>query len=121
VRKGDIVDCVVDCLETETSDGFEWPLTVTLNSPEGKVLATLNSSTGFSGPSGPSLVAQAAHAIELVHGRPPREGELALLVDFMRLQARQLAGKISGATLEETVVALLCQQLLSTNEFLYVD
>jgi hypothetical protein len=39
----------------------------------------------------------------------------------MRLQARQLAGKISGATLEETVVALLCQQLLSTNEFLYVD
>ncbi len=121
VHAGDVVDCVVDCLETETSDGFEWPLTVTLKSPEGKVLATLNSSTGFSGPSGPSLVAQAAHAIELVHGRPPREGELALLVDFMRLQARQLAGKISGATLEETVVALLCQQLLSTNEFLYVD
>jgi hypothetical protein len=66
-------------------------------------------------------VAQAAHAIELVYGRPPREGELNLIIDFMRLQARQLADKMSGPTLEDAVVAQLCQQLLSTNEFLYVD
>ena len=121
VRAGDVVDFVVDCIETETSDGFEWPLTATLKSADGNTIATLDSTKEFAGPPGPSLVAQGAHAIELVYGRPPREGELNLIIDFMRLQAHQLAGKMSGPTLEDAVVAQLCQQLLSTNEFLYVD
>lgn len=119
VRKGETVDFVVDCLESETSDGFEWPVTLTLAGGEGT--RRIESSKEFSGPPGPHLAAQAAHAIELVHGRPPREGELALLVDYMRAQADQLKNRVPQPQLEETVVSLLCQQLLSTNEFLYVD
>ncbi|MFM8933542.1 MAG: DUF1553 domain-containing protein, partial [Gemmataceae bacterium] len=121
VLKGNVVDCVVDCLETETSDGFEWTLTGTIKSEDGRVLARLDSAVDFAGPAGPSLVAQAAHAIELIHGRLPREGELALLVEFMGRQATRLAGAVPRPALEESLLTLVCQQLLSTNEFLYVD
>ena len=121
VNKGDVVDCVVDCLETETSDGFEWTLTGTIKSEDGKVLARLDSAADFAGPAGPSLVAQAAHAIELVHGRLPREGELALLVEFMDRQANRIGGTVPRSALDESLLTLVCQQLLSTNEFLYVD
>ena len=121
VRKGDVIDCVVDCLQSETSDGFEWILTGSVKTEDGRVLARLNSAADFAGPNGPSLAMQAAHAIELVHGRSPLEGELALLVEFMRRQGERLAGTVPRSALEETLMTLVCQQLLSTNEFLYVD
>jgi hypothetical protein len=51
----------------------------------------------------------------------PREGELALLVEFMDRQANRIGGTVPRSALEESLLTLVCQQLLSTNEFLYVD
>ena len=121
LRKGEIVDCVVDCLGQESSDSFGWAVVFTLSPTDGKPASRYDSASAFAGPTpptGPPLAAQAAHALELAQARPAQEGELELLVAFLENQAARLRGL---PALEQAIMTNLCQQLLSTNEFLYVD
>ena len=66
----------------------------------------------------PQLVARAWH---LVYCRLPSSDELAAGCSLVRAQRSQL--QASGAAGDHELIALtsLCQQLFSSNEFLYVD
>jgi hypothetical protein len=73
--------------------------------------------------------AQVRHAWRLAFTREPNESELASAVTFLEDQtaifaerAPQPAEKKAGApTPEQMALATLCQMLVSSNEFLYVD
>ncbi len=125
VEKGDTIDFVVDCRSNQTSDSFSWEANVAWNSNQGKTLAA-NSKTDFHGPSTDvSLVpAQIAHAWQLAYCRPASEGELTASLEFLAAQIDYL--KKSGSEESKKAPLLqaltnLCQVLLSSNEFLYVE
>jgi hypothetical protein len=61
-----------------------------------------------------------AHAWRLAYQRPAAPEELALARAFLRRQGPRLRGAL-GAGAGRAALANLCQQLLASNEFLYVD
>jgi hypothetical protein len=61
-----------------------------------------------------------AHAWRLAYQRPAAPDELALGRAFLRRQSARLRGAV-GADAGRAALASLCQQLLASNEFLYVD
>jgi hypothetical protein len=72
-------------------------------------------------PAQPALTQQVACAWRLIYQRPITPLELFWTRAFTAGQRQALAEAGSGGDLELTVLANLCQQLLSSNEFLYVD
>ncbi|MCH8990344.1 MAG: DUF1553 domain-containing protein [Acidobacteria bacterium] len=76
-------------------------------------------------PSSDDLPAQAANAWELALCRPPTSEELRLTVGFLAKQLavlQQQADRLpKGVTPGQQALTNLCQVLLSSNEFLYVD
>jgi hypothetical protein len=76
-------------------------------------------------PSFADLSAQAANAWELALCRPPTSEELHLIVGFLGKQLtvlEQHADRLpKGVTPGQQALTNLCQVLLSSNEFLYVD
>lgn len=128
VKAGETVDFIIDCLAHETSDSFSWPVTLTLQSAAGDS-TTFGSADDFHGPvtqdNYAELPAQIAAAWELAYLRPPTGDELRVALQFA---ARQLAelhhtarGTPPGVTAGRQVLINLCQILLNSNEFLYVD
>ena len=73
----------------------------------------------------------AGHAVRLALGRPPTDVTEHAIIDFLTAQsdrhARSLAGSQTDATAAKrqqarrAALADLCQMLLSSNEFAYVD
>ncbi|HEV7281801.1 MAG TPA: PSD1 and planctomycete cytochrome C domain-containing protein [Pirellulaceae bacterium] len=127
VEAGDTIDFVVDCVQNVNSDSFNWNATVTLDPAEGDAIVS-NSEAGFHGPAPtepPLSVGQLADAWEEAYCRPPSREELALAVQFVNRQFAelQLRPRIlpEGVSAREQVLANLCQALLTSNEFLYVD
>ena len=59
-------------------------------------------------------------AVELAFSRKPTEGELDTMVAFLKKQANRYPG-MSPDALTQRVYIDLCQVLLSSNEFVYVD
>ena len=128
MEPGDTIDFVTDCVENVTSDSFEWIVTVKQVDAAGKVLSEQTSSDGFHGPPGPALVDQIVAAWRLALARDPRPEELERAARFAAVQLatlRQLpaAAKKTNPPADDALLMLtsLCQQLVSTNEFLYVD
>ncbi len=66
-----------------------------------------------------SSAERVAHAWRLAYLRSPSTEELALASAFLERQARQLRGAL-GAGAEQSALTNLCQQLLASNEVLYV-
>jgi hypothetical protein len=58
-------------------------------------------------------------AWQLAHLRPPTADELRLGTEFLKNQTAALEGKSKDPEL--AALTNLCQQLLASNEFLYVD
>ena len=120
VKAGETIDFVVDSLANVTSDSFEWKVEIQLLDATGKALLVTQSLEAFHGPLGASLVQQIAYAWQLLYQRPIADEEWEAVVQFMREQTATL--RASGTKEPETVALIyLCQQLLSSNEFLYVD
>lgn len=129
VQRGDHVDFIADCNGNVTSDSFSWDVHLTLAREKGPAFKW-NSATEFHGPQTrpapkQSLPAQAAYAFELALCRKPTPDELQLVVRFMGKQLAYLQQHPQqmpkGVTHAKQTITNLCQALMSSNEFLYVD
>ena len=123
VQAGDTIDLVADCIENPNSDSFQWTTQLNLASATGASIGKWNSATEFAGPpglGGPPLAQQVAHAWQIAFQRRIRPDELRLSAQFL---ADQFAALQASGSKDPALDAMtsLCQQLLSANEFLYVD
>jgi hypothetical protein len=121
VQQGEIIDFIVDCVGDVNSDSFSWPVELKLVGEESKLLGTWNSATDFHGPAGISLPQLVANAWRLAYQRLPSKDELQAGCDFVHARQAQLQTAGDKGDRELTALTSLCQQLLSANEFLYVD
>jgi hypothetical protein len=126
VRAGDTLDFVTDCRENHTSDSFTWPVTLTLRTPDGTT-STVASTEHFQGPTAAEPFAREwiAAAWRLAYARDPSMEEAALAADFVRrqfttFQARPAAVPAGRSAARQALVSL-CQVLLGSNEFLYLE
>ncbi len=67
------------------------------------------------------LAKQVALAWEIAYNRPVTAEESAAALQFVRKQHDLLRGAVGAEKAEPAALTNLCQQLLSSNEFLYVD
>jgi hypothetical protein len=123
IQAGETVDLIVDGLETITSDSFGWTVTLTLTSPDGVTLGAWNSAADFHGPltAAATLAEQTAFAWQAAYQRLPQADELEAACEFLHAQQQTLASHSDVPDSELAALTNLCQQLLSSNEFLYVD
>jgi len=121
VEAGDAVDFVVDGRSTAESDAFAWNPTIRLQTPGDSAERAWNATADFRGPLGAELPRQAAYAWQAAYQRPIDDGELALVCDFLAAQIGQLRAQGDASDHELAALASLCQQLLSSHEFLYVE
>ncbi len=121
VRAGDTLDFVTDAITNENSDSFNWPIQLRLLDTSGTELNTWNSQTDFHGPLPPLLPRRIAAAWQVAYGRPVTAEELQIACLFIEDQSRTLKGTAPNDDHERLAFTNLCQQLLSSNEFLYVD
>ncbi|VTS05147.1 PSD1 and planctomycete cytochrome C domain-containing protein [Tuwongella immobilis] len=121
VQPGDTIDFVLDCVGDVTSDSFDWTVQLTLTDAK-NASESWDSRTDFRGPqaTGANLAQLAARAWQIVYQRPIRQAELDLVVDFLGKQVRTYRAA-KHADPELAALTNLCQQLLASNEFLYVD
>ncbi|QDV45687.1 Planctomycete cytochrome C [Stieleria neptunia] len=126
VQAGDTIDFITDCRSNHTSDSFAWPVTITLTVP-GESDETFASQNQFAGPaeSTDGVPGQIVRAWELAYSRQPRANELTMAVEFIADQIRMMDQSPSaippGRTSVSQAMTNLCQSLLSSNEFLYVE
>ncbi len=126
VQTGDTIDFITDCNGDVGFDSFSWGLQLTLQ-PEQGTAFQWDSAAEFRGPepAQKSLQAQAAYAFELALCRKPSADELQLVVRFMGNQLTYLQQHPEqipkGVTPARQIITNLCQALMSSNEFLYVD
>jgi hypothetical protein len=120
VESGDTIDFAVDCVENVNADSFQWNVELTLTNPAGAVLDKWSTATGFGGPPPASLAQQVITAWPMAFQRSITAEEYRLAGIFLAEQMSAL--RASGST-DASLDAMtsFCQQLLSANEFLYVD
>jgi len=124
VQPEDTIDFVVDCQGDVNSDSFEWNVDLKLLTSAGTSPAetlTWNSAKDFRGPAGASLPRQLAYAWQIAYQRSATREELELGCRFVQAQLAQLRASGDKSDHELTALTCLCQQLLSSNEFLYAD
>lgn len=121
VQPGDTLDFVVDCLGEVSCDSFEWPVQIRLTESSGASLGQWDSASGFHGPLRTSIPQMIAYAWRLAYLRPIAAEELGWACAFVNEQLATLDRSGAGGDRELTVLTHLCQQLLTSNEFLYVD
>jgi hypothetical protein len=125
VQAGDTIDLVVDCRQDTTSDTYDWEVQLQLKT-EADELLTTTSQDGFHGPQPtvsllPGLVER---AWQLAYGRPASEDELNGSLEFLASQVQHVRQHGPAAVQNNQLVQAmtnLCQVLLTSNEFLYVD
>lgn len=126
VTQGEPIDFVVDCIQHETSDSFSWPVTLKLSTDQGKV-HTFETAKEFRGP--PEEFSRLPDMIVAVWlkilQRPPSVSEFEAAVRLVQQQVPMLQEDPSrlpdGQTIGTQVLTNVCQILLSSNEFLYID
>jgi len=130
VRAGDIIDFITDCRSNHTSDSFGWKAAVSVSSGAAGEVAVWKSEEGFRGPMEATAASLAdlpnpiARAWELAYNRAPSKGEMRGALEFAAGQWRHLLDRPAAASKrnpESLILANLCQALLNSNEFLYVD
>jgi len=121
VQPGDQLDFVTDCIENVTSDSFEWPTTLRLTNDAGMLIDQWDSAANFHGPLNASVVQQVAYVWRLAYCRPITTDELELSCRFFDLQLQTLKKTDAKGNHELIALTSLCQQIMSSNEFLYTD
>lgn len=138
VEKGDSIDFVLECGEHETSDSFQWPIQIALNPP-----SVVTGESGTADSPSKSLVFDAAIGFQLQQEdssmigkqivaawrlllkRSPNLDELHAVGQFVPRQLelihREPQRLSQGVSASRQVVINICQMLLNSNEFLYVD
>ena len=126
VQAGDTLDFVTDCRANHTSDSFNWAVTLTVRMPDGTT-SIVTSSEQFQGPTTtePFTPEWIVAAWRLAYARDPSPDEMALAADFVRrqfatFQARPTAVPAGRSPSRQALVSL-CQVLLGSNEFLYLE
>ncbi|MEZ6064075.1 MAG: DUF1549 and DUF1553 domain-containing protein, partial [Planctomycetaceae bacterium] len=125
VEADDTIDFVVDCITNQTSDSFQWPVTISFTATNGET-QSFESAAGFHGPGeSPELLAgQAVKAWQLAYCRAPESDELATSIAFLSDQIKYLQANRnqlpSGVTEFQQALTDFCQVLMTSNEFLYV-
>jgi len=125
VEAGETIDFIVDCVTNQTSDSFQWPVTISLTAVDG-TWRSFDSVAGFHGPPEPRglLVGQVSRAWQLAYCRNPDPDELVSSMSFLADQIDYLQSHRdqipSGLTEFQQALTDLCQVLLTSNEFLYV-
>ncbi len=125
VEVGDTVDFVVHCGEHETSDSFSWPVTLMLAHAEGTDM--IESAAAFRGPAsnGDRLAEQIMAAWRVILARDPTDSELDSLRQFAVSQLtvlyREPQRVLPGSNPSQQVLVNICQMLINSNEFLYID
>jgi hypothetical protein len=127
VASGDTIDFVTDCIGDVNSDSFNWTVTLQLMR-DGTPVATWESASGFHGPvaaGAPLLPAHVVAAWRAAYRRDPGRDELLAAIDFLQGQLATMQthpeSLAAGVTPEQQALTNLCQALLTSNEFLYVD
>ncbi|QEF98223.1 Planctomycete cytochrome C [Stieleria maiorica] len=126
VQTGDTIDFITDCRSNHSSDSFSWPVTITLTGQD-KSDATFTAQTEFAGPaaSTDAVPGQIVRAWELAYNRQPSNLELTMALQFVADQIRTMDSMPeavpSGRSSVSQAMTNLCQSLLSSNEFLYVE
>ncbi|MFN7625314.1 MAG: DUF1553 domain-containing protein, partial [Pirellula sp.] len=138
VEEGDTIDFVLECGEHETSDSFQWPIQIAFHplsasaSGSGAVdapskVVLFDSSVGFQlqQEDYSSISTQIIVAWQLLLKRPPNQDELHAIGQFVPRQLelihREPQRLSQGVNASRQVVINVCQMLLNSNEFLYVD
>jgi len=126
VQAGDTLDFVTDCRTNHASDSFTWPVALTIRTADGAT-AIAKSTEQFLGPTTiePFAPTWIVAAWRLAYARDPSPEEVALAADFVHrqfatFQARPAAVPEGRSPARQALVSL-CQVLLGSNEFLYVD
>ena len=125
VETAEIVDLIVDCRETVESDSFAWTADLALTAADGKPLGTWKSADSLTPPLlesaffGPA----ATEAWKLTRGRSLQPDEKMAIEQFAANQFRYLTEEGKGRAPDplRQVLINLCQTLIGSNEFLYVD
>ncbi|MBC7822203.1 MAG: DUF1553 domain-containing protein, partial [Planctomycetaceae bacterium] len=120
VQPGDTLDFITDCRESITSDSFAWSIAIKLKATDGKEVSW-SADKSFPGPTPPPLVNQIAIAWQIAYHRPITPAEFAAVCGFFRQQFATLSALPANADPELQALTDLCQAILSSNEFLYVD
>ncbi len=122
VQAGDTIDFVTDCITNHNSDSFNWPVTISLQISETET-ETFSSKENFRGPLDPPelIAARIIKAWELALCREPTEQELFSAYRFIMQQLNSTMKTAKGKTASQQALTNLCQALMSSNEFLYVD
>ena len=121
VRTGDTLDFVIDAITNENSDSFDWPIRLRLTDVTGTELNTWDSLADFHGPLSQPLPQRIARVWQRAYGRAITAEEMQLACQFIEDQSRTLKATAPKDDHERLAFINLCQQLLSSNEFLYVD
>lgn len=127
VEQGDTIDFMTDCIANENSDSFQW--TANLNLKTTSREWNYDTAKDFHGPQSKdeyeNLPGQIVKAWELSYQRPPTADELQVAVEFAASQLREMYatgnGTPEGVSPSRQVLINLCQTLLTSNEFLYID
>ena len=126
VQAGETIDLIVDCVANENSDSYGWTAELSLKTADGQ-LRTFDSQKQFHGPlpDARELPAQVSQAWKLALCREPEGAELELAVSFVAQQLAEFEvtpqGIPEGSTAVRQALVNVCQMLLTSNEFLYID
>jgi hypothetical protein len=128
VEAGDAIDFVVECGEHETSDSFTWTIKLQWN-PTDKTTASVayDSAIGFQlqQEDCSTLGRQIVEAWVTILNRAPSDQELDAVGRFVASQLellyRQPERLSGGNSATRQILVNVCQMLLNSNEFLYID
>jgi len=127
VEPGETIDLITDSRGDVNSDSFQWEATLNLILEDGRTL-TMDTVSAFGGPMAPSTQITADHiaqAWSLAYCRLPNADELQLSIEFLNRQLAELqlhAVQLpQGVSESHQALADLCQALLTSNEFLYIE
>lgn len=122
VQAGDTIDFVTDCRKDQNSDTFSWPVKLKIT-VDGNTVRQFASAAEFHGPleSMDVLAGQIVRAWQLAYLRDPTPEEWQLATSFISQQVQQLEKPPENRSVTRQALVNLCQILLSSNEFLYIE
>ena len=117
VVAGEEIAFVVDSRGEQSFDSFRWPVTLESSGADLK----WQSDTDFQGPNASSIEKQVILAWWLAYQRAPEIDEFDHVTQWLKQQVKHDSqAKNPSSALQQALISL-CQNLLGSNEFLYVE
>jgi hypothetical protein len=127
VKKGDIIDTIVDEQSSKTSDSFSNEFTLSLSDVAAGTTVAYKSQDAVKEPPKPSMFTlgapiadQLVYAWRLAYVRRPTREEAELAVSYLKGQLVLLSEQGNKNPVRQAMTNF-CQALISSNEFLYSD